>query len=300
MTGSGVTVADVLGAGVWGSGLPSSGLATSFWQGSLSLAQAAGGEAASRSLLDYIADGREVGFIIIGLSITVVVLIIIQLVRLQREQLAPGEQVARLGEALRRRDLAAALAYCQHEENSSFLTRVFGAALLRVSRSPFGGLELRTALEDAGQAQTARLYRGVDTIAVIAAVAPMLGLLGTTIGMVGAFDTLRAGGGVARPDQLAGDISVALITTVLGLIVAIPCTAVHAFLRNRVESLVGAVAEDIEDLAAIIESGGQQPQRPTAGGASQPGRPVPAGQAGGAQQAGMNAPSAAPAGGGGG
>lgn len=236
--------------------------------------------ASSRSLLDYIADGRQVGFIIIGLSIAVVVLIIIQLVRLQREQLAPGEQVARLGEALRRRDLAGALAYCQAEENSSFLTRVFGAALLRVSRSPFGGLELRTALEEAGQSQTARLYRGVDAIAVIASVAPMLGLLGTTIGMVGAFDTLRAGGGVARPDQLAGDISVALITTVLGLIVAIPSTAVHAFLRNRVESLVGSVAEVIEDLAAVVEAGGSQPQRPAAA-APRPtapaGQPVPAG-----------------------
>ncbi|MCB1280103.1 MAG: MotA/TolQ/ExbB proton channel family protein [Salinibacterium sp.] len=234
----------------------------------LTLAQAS--DAPSRSLLDYIADGRQVGFIIIGLSITVVVLIIIQLVRLQREQLAPGEQVARLGELLRRRDLPGALAYCQDEENSSFLTRVFGAALLRVSRSPFGGLELRTALEEAGQAQTARLYRGVDAIAVIASVAPMLGLLGTTIGMVGAFDTLRAGGGVARPDQLAGDISVALITTVLGLIVAIPSTAVHALLRNRVESLVGTVAEIIEDLAAIVEAGGQQPQRQAPSAASRP------------------------------
>jgi biopolymer transport protein ExbB len=235
----------------------------------------------SRSLLDYIVDGREVGFIIIGLSFTVVVLIITQLIRLQREQLAPGEQVARVGELLRNRDLQGAMAYCQAEENSSFFTRIFGAALLRVSRSPFGGLELRTALEEAGQAQTARLYRGVDAIAVIASVAPMLGLLGTTIGMVGAFDTLRSGGGVARPDQLAGDISVALITTVLGLVVAIPSTAVHAFLRNRVESIVGSVSEIIEDLAAIVEAGGSgggssvpSPARPVQPQAARPSAPT--------------------------
>jgi biopolymer transport protein ExbB len=240
----------------------------------LMLAQTGGADAAtqSRSLLDYIVDGREVGFIIIGLSFAVVVLIIAQILKLRREQLAPAEHVARLGEMLRSRDLQGSLAYCQAEENSSFFTRIFGAALLRISRSPFGVLELRTALEEAGQLQTARLYRGVDAIAVIAAVAPMLGLLGTTIGMVGAFDTLRAGGGVARPDQLAGDISVALITTVLGLIVAIPSTAVHAFLRNRVETVVGEIAEVIEDLAAIVEAGGGQPQRPMA---ARPAAPSP-------------------------
>ncbi len=225
-----------------------------------------------RTLLDFIAEGRAVGFVIIGLSFTAVVLIIAQLVRLRRTQLVPEEQATRLDELLRANDVQGAVAYCQAEGNQSFLTRVVGAGLTRCARSPFGFLELRTVLEEAGAHEVARLHRQTDPIRVIATVAPMLGLLGTTIGMVGAFDTLRAGEGVARPDQLAGDISVALITTVMGLIVAIPCTAVDAWLRNRIEGLAGDAATVVDQLASRLEGApGAAPGRAPAG--SPPQRP---------------------------
>lgn len=236
--------------------------------------------APDRSLLDFVAEGREVGYVIIGLSFTAVVFIIAQLVRLRRTQLVPPEQATRLDELLRSNDVAGAVMYCQAEGNESFLTRVIGAGLLRCSRSPFGFLELRSVLEEAGAQEVQRLHRQTDPIRVIATVAPMLGLLGTTIGMVGAFDTLRAGEGVARPDQLAGDISVALITTVMGLIVAIPCTAVDAWLRNRIESLSGHAASVVDQLASRVEAGpgaparGPAPARPTAMAVGA-GQPVP-------------------------
>lgn len=231
---------------------------------------AALGAAPDRSLLDFIADGGTVGFVIIGLSFAAVVFIIAQLVRLRKAQLVPPEQATRLDELLRGNDIPGAVMYCSAEGNESFLTRVVGAALLRCSRSPFGFLELRTVLEEAGSQEVQRLHRQTDPIRVIAGVAPMLGLLGTTVGMVGAFDTLRAGEGVARPDQLAGDISVALITTVLGLIVAIPCTAVDAWLRNRIESLSSHAAGVIDQLASRVESGPGAPAR----GAGQAARPT--------------------------
>ena len=95
--------------------------------------------------------------------------------------------------------------------------------------------------------------------------------------MVGAFDKISATEGFARPDQLAGSISVALITTVLGLIVAIPCTAVFTYFRNRIDHYAAEIAEVIEELAAQLESGGADgrgpaqrpatPQRPVAKGA---------------------------------
>jgi biopolymer transport protein ExbB len=77
-----------------------------------------------------------------------------------------------------------------------------------------------------------------DIVGLVASIAPMLGLLGTVVGMVGAFDTISAIEGPVRPDNLAGNISEALITTVMGLIVAIPCTAIYTFLRNRIDALV--------------------------------------------------------------
>ncbi|VAX38857.1 MotA/TolQ/ExbB proton channel family protein, partial [hydrothermal vent metagenome] len=151
------------------------------------------------------------------------------------------------------------------------------------SRSPFGLLELRTALEEAGQQEVARLHRSTDAIGLIASVTPMLGLLGTVVGMVGAFDTLSVSEGVAKPDQLAGNISVALITTVLGLVVAIPCTAVYSYLRNRVDSLVADIGDLIEELASHVEQGAGTPakQPPAASARTQPPKPQPQGARGG-------------------
>jgi len=108
------------------------------------------------------------------------------------------------------------------------------------------------------------------------------------IGMVGAFDTISATEGVARPDQLAGNISVALITTVMGLIVAILCTPLFALLRSRADHLAGEVAQTAEELAGYLEVAAQQqgaaPARPPAraapgaapGGAAGPVPPSPA------------------------
>ncbi|MFI4897881.1 MAG: MotA/TolQ/ExbB proton channel family protein [Phycisphaerales bacterium JB059] len=234
----------------------------------LTLAQTDGG-AASKSLLEYIAAGREVGLIIILLSFAAVGMIVAQTLRLRQSRLAPPESVERLHELLRANQVGAAIEYCTDAENDSFLTRVLGSALIRCSRSPFGFLELKGALEEVGQAQVARLYRMTDGIGLVASVAPMLGLLGTVVGMVSAFDTIALSEGPARPDQLGGSISQALVTTVLGLIVAIPCTAAFTFLRNRIDTLTSEVGETIEDLAAYLESGAS----PAGGGA--PARPVP-------------------------
>ena len=232
-----------------------------------------------KTLVQYIAEGGEIGYIIIGLSFTAVVFIIAALVRLRRARLAPEEHVSSLDRMLRAGNVEQAVTYCSHPDHESFLTRVMGAALLRCSRSPFGLLELRTALEEAGQVEVARLHRSTDAIGLIASVAPMLGLLGTVVGMVGAFDALSLSEGVAKPDQLAGHISVALITTVLGLIVAIPCTAVYSYLRNRVDALVAEISDLIEELASHVEQGAGSPgAAPAQAARPQAARPAPAPQ----------------------
>lgn len=214
----------------------------------------------SKSLLDHIASGGPIGWTIIGLSIIAVGLIVMHLLQLRESKLAPPAIVSGLDRLLAQGDTEGALQYCRLEDNDCFLSRVFGAALTRCSRSAFGFLELRTSLEEAGKEQVARLYRAVDGIGLIAAVAPMLGLLGTVVGMVGAFDKISTSEGFARPADLAGNISVALITTVLGLIVAIPATALYSFFRNRIDSLASRMAQVAEDLSAHLEqsaSGGQ-------------------------------------------
>lgn len=227
--------------------------------GSVMTLAAAPSAASSKSLLAYIAQGGPVGLVIIMLSFVAVVLIVAQMIRVRRNALAPAEDIDTLDRHLRAGQVEAAIVYCQSPEHNSFLTRIVGSALVRCSRSPFGFLELKAALEEVGQLQVARLYRLTDGINLIAAIAPMLGLLGTVIGMVGAFDAIQAADGPVRPDALAGNISQALITTVLGLIVAIPATAAYTYLRNRIDTLADEVGQIIEDLAAHLESGAGTP-----------------------------------------
>jgi biopolymer transport protein ExbB len=211
-----------------------------------------------RSLLDYVARGGPVGLVIILISLAAIGMIVAQWLRLRRESLAPPVLAEDLARLLGEGDVDAAIARCASEERPSFLSRVMGQSLTRSARSPFGMLELRTTVEETGRLEVDRLYRLTDGIGLVASVAPMLGLLGTVIGMVGAFDAIMLAEGPARPDQLAGSISQALITTVLGLIVAIPCTAAYTFLRNRIDHLTTEIGESIDAMIAPLEASGAE------------------------------------------
>lgn len=219
---------------------------------------------AHKSLLEHIHSGGVIGYLIIVMSVVAVALFFVALYQLRAKRLAPPDVVAGLDRMLREGDTAGALAFTRDEANDCFLSKVIGAALTRCTRSAFGFLELRTALEEAGQEQVSRLMRSTDAVGLIATIAPMLGLLGTVVGMVGAFETINTSGGFARPDQLAGDISVALITTVLGLVVAIPATFAHSHLRNRIEALAADIGQITEELSAHLESAPAESGRPAA------------------------------------
>lgn len=234
------------------------------------VAQAADPAEASQrgmSLLDFIHAGGLVGYIIIFLSAVAVALAVMQTLEVREQSLAPAKMVEDLHNLLGRRQVAQAAEYCANPENGCFLTNVIGAGLSRYRRSAFGALELKGALEEAGQEQVAKLYRKTDGLALIAGIAPMLGLLGTVIGLYGAFGTISDAGGFARPDQLAGDVSYALVTTIQGLIVAIPVSASVTFFRNRIDSVVGDIAAVVDDLAAHLEDRADA-SRPARGAAS--------------------------------
>jgi biopolymer transport protein ExbB len=208
----------------------------------------------ARTLWHYIEGGGIIGYCTIGCSIVAFALAIVQLVRVRSIAMAPPPVVEALGKYLADNDVQGAIRFCNAEENDSFLSRTFGAALQRCSRSPFGFLELRSALEEAGASELTRASRPNDIIALVATLAPMLGLLGTVVGMVGAFDTISTTQGSAKPADLAGNISLALITTVQGLVVAIPCHAIHHYFRNRLERCAGEVSAIAEGLAADFEA----------------------------------------------
>lgn len=218
------------------------------------------------SFLRFVQGGGIIGYIIVALSIVTVALVVIHALQIRRRTLLPPEQLEQLESMLGRGEVEQALQYCLVPANDSYLTRIFGAGLARYLRSAFGAFEVKTALEEAGEEQTARLYRSTDALGVIGSIAPLLGLLGTVQGMIGAFETVAGAANTSNYyEQLAGNISLALITTLQGLVVAIPCVALFTYFRNRIDAVASEAAATVERLAILLEAT-PVAGRPTGGG----------------------------------
>ena len=238
------------------------------------------------SMFEYLRAGGPLGYVMLGLSVLGLALMVRNILALRRSQLVPDGTVDGLRPLLRRGDLAGAARFCSDPARSNFVTEVMGAAIRRCMGSPIGALEARPAVEEAGQAATIKLHRLNHGIGVLAAVGPMLGLLGTVIGMIGAFHAIGALQGSARSTELARFMSLALVNTAQGLVIAVPCTVAFALFRQRIDKIAMEIgATTLEPLSDDLAAG--------LGGAQSLASPAPA--RGGA---GMSAAAAAaPAGG---
>lgn len=209
---------------------------------------------AVRTWWDTVVDGGPVGFIIIAMSVVALALCIIHFIQIRKSALMPSDQLMEIDQRLKSSDIEGATEYCLDPMNDSFLTRVMGAGLSRYQASAFGVFEIKNTIEEAGQDQAARLYRSTDGLGVIGTISPLLGLLGTVVGMVGAFDSMSLSGG-SNSEQLAANISMALVTTLMGLALAIPCVALFTWFRNRIDSLASEAGREVERLVLHLESG---------------------------------------------
>ena len=204
----------------------------------------------TRSMLQMLFSGNPFGVgivvLILLLSVLSSILIVENAISIRRRRLLPPDVMQALESALALRDTRAALMICNDIDNQCMATQVILAGLERFRSSEFGFAEYRSAVEEAGEHITGRLYRKVEILNVIASIAPMLGLTGTVIGMIDAFNTIAGKQGVAGPEDLAGGIGQALITTLLGLVVAIPTMVAFSFFRTRIDALVSEAGTRIE------------------------------------------------------
>ena len=218
-------------------------------------------EPASRESLNFlqlINYSGPIGYLIILLSFVSVALVIEQVRGLRRERLMPPATVAELQDLINGGRLKEALIRC--EEEDSFVSSVVGAAISVVGSGGSDPGEINTAMAEAGEAQTARLYRRVEYLSLIGNVAPMLGLLGTVTGMILAFNQVAVKAERVRPPDLAHGISQALVTTCMGLIVAIPTMTAFVLLRSRIDALVAEAEAVVAQLTAPLR---RKPRRTT-------------------------------------
>ena len=136
-----------------------------------------------------------------------------------------------------------------HVGLAGWLTRHFDCELW-MARDEF--LMCHTLVEDTGRHVVHELERYLNTLGTIAAISPLLGLLGTVTGMIRTFSALTANT-AGDPSALAGGISEALITTAAGLMVAIPALIGYRYLRGRVDALVVQMEKDAIGLVAALQ-----------------------------------------------
>ncbi len=126
------------------------------------------------------------------------------------------------------------------------------AVVQAVSKSGGDWFRMRSVLTESLQDQAAGLLRKIEWLSLIGNVSPMVGLFGTVFGMIKLFDTIVVAGGQPQPAQLAGGISVALVTTFWGLSIAIPALAIYGVFRNRIETLVSDAVIEAENIMPKI------------------------------------------------
>jgi biopolymer transport protein ExbB len=197
----------------------------------------------------FVKGGPVMYFIVAG-SVLALALFLERIWSLRRERVIPPAFRGRVRSLVRDGKLSEAEVLCQ--ENASSLANIVGAALKESDRPRS---EIKEMVTDVGRREVTILERYVDFLGTIAAVEPLMGLLGTVTGLIRAFQRVEAladkGGGV-NPGALAAGIWEALITTAAGLIVAIPAYLGYRYLQARVSSLVVEMEEDSLELAELI------------------------------------------------
>lgn len=214
-------------------------------------APAAGGQPAadapaqSRSFLAYTARacGPFWGPAFLLTSFILVALIMMNVLQVRRETLLPAAFVEEFEAKLNAKDFQGAYEFAKNDD--SFVARVLASGMSRLNR---GYEEAVEGMQETGEDENMALEHRLSYVALIGSIAPMMGLMGTVQGMISSFDVIATSATSPKPSQLADGISTALVTTFIGLILAIPAMVFHGILKNRIQRLVleiGMVSEGL-------------------------------------------------------
>jgi len=205
-------------------------------------------------------------YLIFAGSIVAIALIIDQFLTVRVSTMVPPAQVRRVRQMIERRQFRECMNAVQR--SSTFFAQTMAAAL---RHAPHGYESMRSAALDRSGELSGRMFRRVEYLNILGNLGPLLGLLGTVYGMIKAFGALGAGGGEAASDAgaLAEGISLALVNTLLGLILAVIGMGFFGWCRNRLDALSVQATVQVLDLLEYFRP------RPSATTAPPPPAPVP-------------------------
>ena len=208
-----------------------------------------------RNLLQIFHDGGLMMYPIALCSFVLTVFAFERFIHLRRGRVIPRPFVKRLIEQLQQQqiDRDEALELC--ERNPSPIAAILSAAVKKYGRP---SVEVEQAVLDAGEREGNLLRRNMRLLNAISNVSPLLGLLGTVLGMIQAFNDIAGAQAMGRPDLLAGGISQALLTTAAGLLVAIPAYLLYMFFLGRTDKLLMEMDMYAQKLVEAVSAEGLQ------------------------------------------
>ncbi len=208
--------------------------------GELNAPDATASEApAKESFLGWLYHSLRLRYTVIFLIITFngVALVVMVVVGLRRNMICPDELAADFEAKLNEKQYQEAFELARNDP--SLLGKVLSAGMSKLSDGYDASVE---AMQEVGEEENMKLEQRNGYIALIAQIGPMFGLLGTVDGMVQAFDVIAHSNVTPKPSELAQGIGTALVTTIVGLWIAIPSIAFYHVVRNRLTRLMLEVA----------------------------------------------------------
>lgn len=199
---------------------------------------------------------QEMGYFLLPFAIASVIsmwFIIERLVILRSGRVIPRHFVSRFLKLLKDSKLNARSALKLCEENPSPIASVFAHGVRKWGKP---SVEVEQAIIDGGERQLSQLRKHLRVINGVATVAPLMGLLGTVIGMIQAFNEIANSSAMGKAEELAVGIAMALLTTAFGLGIAIPSLIMYMYLAGRVDGLVMEMDQNAQDLVHLISAEG--------------------------------------------
>jgi biopolymer transport protein ExbB len=208
-----------------------------------------------RNLLQIFHDGGLMMYPIALCSFVLTVFAFERFIHLRNGRVIPRPFVKRLIEQLQQQqiDRDEAIELC--ERNPSPMAAIMCAGVKRYGRS---AVEIEQAVLDAGERESNQLRKYMRLLSAISNVAPLLGMLGTVLGMIQSFNDISGSQAMGRPDMLAGGISQALLTTAAGLLVAIPAYLLYIYFLGRTDRLTMEMDGFAQKLVEVISAEGLQ------------------------------------------
>ena len=207
---------------------------------------------AGMTLWETIESGGVIMMILCGLSVVALAITVYLFVTVKVSNLVPREFTEKVIEQLEGGHEKTVKETCKGQSNA--IVNIINAGFAKKKR---GMLFAKEAMENQVKKEISNLWQSISYLADIAAVAPLIGLLGTVLGMIQAFNVIAFQSAVVKPILLAGGVSKAMVTTAGGLVVAIPVLLFYAYFRGKVQNIAHEIETYGTDIIKIFEDSSQ-------------------------------------------